>query len=401
MLTDWRRCMRMKKFIIKHRKLIAFLCLIIMVAGVFQTDIYSQAKQSTQDKIDQAEKEKENLENEQEQSQDMLTGLQIEKDSLQGQLNELNFALNDVCANLEDLEDRIMLKNKDIEDAEAALQLAIEEEEYQYSCMVIRLRAMYERNDTSTLNAILNAGSLAEMLNAADYYESVAAYDRRKLKELKEQRAYIAEEKLRLEGEYAELESLQAQAEADRERMIELIAQTQTTINTYQENIEETEAEIEAYEEAIRKKEEDLEYLYKKLEEEKRLSQLAASSSWRNISDVTFEEGDRYLLANIIYCEAGGEPYEGQVAVGAVVINRLLSSRFPDTVTGVIYAPYQFSPVASGRLAQALANNKATDSCYRAADEAMSGFSNVGSCVFFRTPIEGLTGIQIGGHIFY
>jgi len=107
------------------------------------------------------------------------------------------------------------------------------------------------------------------------------------------------------------------------------------------------------------------------------------------------------LLANLIYCEAGGEPYEGQVAVGAVVINRVLSSVFPDTVVGVIYQKKQFSPVGSGRLALALANNKATPSCYQAADEAMSGKTNVGSCLFFRTPIPGLNGIRIGGHIFY
>jgi hypothetical protein len=57
--------------------------------------------------------------------------------------------------------------------------------------------------------------------------------------------------------------------------------------------------------------------------------------------------------------------------------------------------------VASGRLDLALAANKATASCYRAADEAMSGATNVGNCLFFRTPIPGLTGTQIGGHIFY
>ena len=122
---------------------------------------------------------------------------------------------------------------------------------------------------------------------------------------------------------------------------------------------------------------------------------------WRDISEIQFEESDRYLLANLIYCEAGAEPYAGQLAVGAVVVNRVLSSVFPDTVVGVIYQKNQFSPVASGRLALALAENKATAACYKAADEAMAGQTNVGSCVFFRTPIPGLTGIKIGGHIFY
>ena len=109
----------------------------------------------------------------------------------------------------------------------------------------------------------------------------------------------------------------------------------------------------------------------------------------------------RYLLANLIYCEAGGEPYDGQLAVASVVINRVRSSVYPNTVVGVIYQNKQFSPVASGRLELALATNKATSRCYQAADEAMSGVTNVGNCVYFRTPVEGLTGINIGGHVFY
>lgn len=130
------------------------------------------------------------------------------------------------------------------------------------------------------------------------------------------------------------------------------------------------------------------------------MSQKAANATWRDISDISFEEGDRYLLANLIYCEAGGEPYDGQLAVASVVINRVRSSVYPNTVVGVIYQNKQFSPVASGRLELALAANKATSRCYQAADEAMSGVTNVGNCVYFRTPVEGLTGISIGGHIF-
>ena len=80
-----------------------------------------------------------------------------------------------------------------------------------------------------------------------------------------------------------------------------------------------------------------------------------------------------------------------------MVINRVLSSVYPNTVSGVIYQYKQFAPVLDGHLAIALANDSATAACYKAADEAMSGYTNVGRCVYFRTPIEGLTGMQIGG----
>ena len=151
----------------------------------------------------------------------------------------------------------------------------------------------------------------------------------------------------------------------------------------------------------IAKQESDIAALRKQIAEEKEKSRLAAQSTWRDISDIQFAEGDRYLLANLIYCEAGNQPYEGQVGVGAVVINRVRSAVYPDTVVGVIYQNRQFSPVASGRLALALAENRASAACYQAADAAMQGQTTVGNCVYFRTPIPGLTGLQIGGHIFY
>jgi len=121
----------------------------------------------------------------------------------------------------------------------------------------------------------------------------------------------------------------------------------------------------------------------------------------RKPAAVKGDASDATLLAALIQCEAGGESYEGKLAVGSVVMNRVYSSHFPNTVAGVIYQGGQFSPVASGRLDLALSVGRATADCYRAADEAMSGITNVGNCVYFRTPIEGLEGIQIGGHIFY
>jgi spore germination cell wall hydrolase CwlJ-like protein len=204
-----------------------------------------------------------------------------------------------------------------------------------------------------------------------------------------------------LQEERTQLEDYKLKAQAEQSRVSGLVTQTSGTIKQYANDISDAEARAQALEDQIKAQEADIKALEAKLAEEIRLSKLASQSAWRDISEVSFAEGDRYLLANLIYCEAGGEPYEGKVAVGAVVINRVLSSVYPDTVVGVIYQNKQFSPVASGRLALALANSKATAACYQAADEAMSGYSNVGNCVYFRTPIPGLSGLNIGGHVFY
>jgi spore germination cell wall hydrolase CwlJ-like protein len=85
-------------------------------------------------------------------------------------------------------------------------------------------------------------------------------------------------------------------------------------------------------------------------------------------------ERDLYLLAKIIECEARYEPYEGKVAVGAVVLNRVMSDRFPNTIEGVIFQPGQFQPVTDG----GWNSKEPSEQSYRAAMEALGGAKPVG-----------------------
>lgn len=405
---------------VKGWKKTAVLMTAVLIAGIFSADsegnsgmgfvgkeffpgtLVVSATSSTQQQINDAEQRQQQLIDQKDKNDEHLGDLQGEQKSLQKKLNNLNAQMNQVIENLESLEQQIRDKEQDIVDTQEALEEAKATEKWQYECMVERIRAMYEEmQEESYLNALLKESSIAGILNAADYIERVVEYDQKKMEEYKATRIYIEEQEARLQDEKDELEMLKAQAEAEKEKVSDLISQTSNAIANYGDQIADAEQKARELEDQIKKEEENLEELRKKLEAEMALSRAAANAAWRDISEVTFSDGDRKLLANLIYCEAGGEPYEGQVAVGSVVINRVLSSKFPNTVMGVIYQNKQFSPVASGRLALALEADKATDKCYRAADEAMAGVTNVGNCVFFRTPIPGLTGISIGGHIFY
>ncbi len=107
------------------------------------------------------------------------------------------------------------------------------------------------------------------------------------------------------------------------------------------------------------------------------------------------------LLAALIFCEAGGESYEGQLAVGAVVVNRMNSKSYPNTLKGVIYQRGQFGPASSGILAKRIGSRIVTDSCYEAAEEALNGVSNVGNLTHFQNKRCGKSGIIIGNHVFY
>ncbi len=380
------------------KTVILFMVVLLAVASVPMT---VSATSATKNEIDKTEKEKDNLQNELDKTQENLDALEGQRDTLEKELAYLNGQLTAVAAELADLETQIREKEQEIEDTQAALDEAKKTEEWQYNSMVAIVRCMFEQQEDNYLATLFSVGSFSELLNKADYIEKTVAYEQKMLKEYKENRILIEKEEARLQAEKIDLNNLILLAEAERSKVSGLISQTATSITKYADQISDAEKKALAYEAEIKKKEEDLEYLKKKLAEEIALSQAAANATWRDISEVSFAEGDVYLLANLIYCEAGGEPYAGKLGVGSVVINRVLSSKFPDSIVGVIYQGGQFSPVASGRLALALESNLANDECYRAAEEAMSGATNVGNCVFFRTPIPDLTGISIGGHIFY
>ncbi|MCR5508839.1 MAG: cell wall hydrolase [Lachnospiraceae bacterium] len=109
---------------------------------------------------------------------------------------------------------------------------------------------------------------------------------------------------------------------------------------------------------------------------------------------------DLTLLAALIQSEAGYECHEGQVAVGNVVMNRLRTGRFGNSLYSVIYAKGQFSPAGSGRVAQIIAQGPKA-SCVQAAQEAMAGTNYVGVATRFRPVSSGYQGIVIGNHVFW
>lgn len=115
-------------------------------------------------------------------------------------------------------------------------------------------------------------------------------------------------------------------------------------------------------------------------------------------STVSASNDELALMAAIIECEAGGESYEGKVAVGAVVMNRINSSRFPNSLSEVIYQRGQFSPVASGKLSRVLARGARQD-CYDAAIDVFNGANNIGNRLFFSAGSG--RGMQIGNQHFY
>ena len=120
-------------------------------------------------------------------------------------------------------------------------------------------------------------------------------------------------------------------------------------------------------------------------------------------SSSNYNSNDRYLLAKVIYAEARGESYTGQVAIGAVVLNRVEDSRFPNTIAGVIYQPWAFTAVNDGQI-----NLEPNQKAYQAADDALNGWDPTYGCVYYYNPQTATSKwifttkkvTQIGKHVF-
>ena len=107
-------------------------------------------------------------------------------------------------------------------------------------------------------------------------------------------------------------------------------------------------------------------------------------SSTNNVSKAkSTSTSDIQLMARAINGEARGEPYEGQVAVGAVILNRVKDSRFPNSISGVIYQPGAYTAVSDGQINAAISEGSTV---YKAAQDAINGWDPTSGCVYYFNP---------------
>ena len=223
-----------------------------------------------------------------------------------------------------------------------------------------------QQDETAALQAEASKAAQNEI-------EEVQAAEEAARIEAEAQAKAAAEEAAQLEAE--------AQAKAAAEEAARLEAEAQAKAAAEEAARLEAEAQAKAAEEAAR------------LAAEAQQAALAAQTAAISAEELK-------LLANIIYCEAGSESYVGKVAVGNVIMNRVKSASQPNTITEVVYAKGQFSPVRNGSLQRALSSDKADAACYQAAIEALAGAQPVGGKLFFRRN-NGRSGQVIGHHVFY
>ena len=291
----------------------------------------------------------------------------------------------------------------------------------QYNSMKLRIKYMYEKNDSSIFELILNSKSMGEFLTRTEYIQQISQYDRDMLAQLNDIYTQNKQANDALVADMNDLNSLRNEATNERNNLNTLLAQTQSQIDTTSSSITEAEKLALQYEQDLenqRIEQERAEAERARQEAEAKAAQEAqakAAQEANNTSsgvsyDVPASSGgtalahdssDLAMLAAIIECEAGNQSYQGKLAVGSVIINRVNSSRFPNSISAVIYASGQFTPVASGRFSIVLARG-ASSSCVQAAQEVLNG-NIVIDALYFHVYRSGTDtyGTVIGDHIFY
>lgn len=386
---------------------------IVLASTLFMSAGVQLYASSTQQQLNDAQQQANKVTSEIQQGKQELEKMEDERNTISGQLNKYNNQLSAAVNALNDTEFSIRAKELEIEQKLEELAKAQKIEDKQYADLMEHLKFMYESGVTqSYLNLVSEVTSLTEFMNLSEYVEQISAYDTMMLERFRATREFIQQEEAELQREHEALEVLRADQQEKRNQVNSLVNQTQSALSNKEGQISQKENEVTAQEEALEQIKDNIAELQKKLAEELAMSQAAANAEWRDISQVEFSEDDVKMLANLIYCEARGESYDGKLAVASVVVNRILSSKFPNTMAGVIYQKNQFAPVTSTRnsFVEALAYDKAANAtgCYEAAREAMSGITNVTNCVFFQTiayleKVERLHVVRytIGNHGFY
>lgn len=243
-------------------------------AGGSISDITSDSIKEKENQINQMQEEKKTLQSGLSDVQKMVQELETVKGDLQTYVTKLDANLSTIEAKIAEVKELIREKEEEIAVTTQVLEEAEETEAQQYEAMRQRIRFMYEKGSTFSMELLLSAESFGDMLNKADYIAKLSDYDRRMLEEYEATREEIEVCKASLEEEQAMLEEARAVVEQEQASLNALINEKTTQINAFEADISNKEQIIAAYEAEIKEQNETIAALEAAVaEERKRIAQ--------------------------------------------------------------------------------------------------------------------------------
>ena len=353
---------------------------------------------------------------------DTIDNLQNQTSALENELKGINQDILTLSEKISDTEMQVEILNSDIDKTQDDLEKAQKNEDQQYEDMKSRIKYMYEHGSATMLEMLFSAENMSDFLNKADFIENLSNYDRKALNNLKDVHQQIADQKADLEAQQASMKDLQNQLQTQQTQLQAKAAATSTNLN-------EVNAKLQKAKEAARQAEEARKQAEAAAKAEAATkAEAAASANKANTSSSSGNSGnsgssssgsssssggsnssgsaiasdDLTLLAAILQCEAHYD-YDSMLAVATVIMNRVYSSRFPNSIHDVIYAQGQFAPVWTGSLDRVLKQGPRSLSI-QVAQDAINGarLAAVADCYYFLyAPSTSRTGVVIGDNVFF
>lgn len=316
-----------------------------------------------------------------------------EKNAIQNEANNLKANYNDVQSTYKELKAKVDSTNAAVESASdeiATLSQQLSEAKTSQAemeqIMRLHIKYMYENGSMNMLETLLESGSLSEFIERFEYLSYIVKYDRDIMDKYKKVQEDITSKTNELTARRTELEAKSSELGRQKQELQSLVDSAGAALSDKNAELKNAQSEVDAYDKKIKE--------MKEYERQLAASNAASQEALRrqignfdNTEDTSgalegYSQDDLYLLAAIIHAEAEGEPYEGKIAVGSVVMNRVFSSKFPNTISGVVYQKNQFEPASSGRL-QLILDRGPNSDCFDAAREVLAGTRNTHRLFFW------------------
>ena len=348
---------------------------------------------------------------------DTVDSLEKQTNGLQNQLDSLNQDLTSLSAEITDLASKIEDTDASVQKAELDLAAAKLDEQLQYDAMKKRIKYMYESGNTSLLQIIFSSESMGDFLNKAEFVKNITEYDRNMLDELQQVHDLVAKKDADLKAEQASLAEMKTNLDQQEQELNDKISSTSGELQASSEALAKAKEAQAAAAAALKKKQEEEAAAAEKQKQEEAANVAASNTSGSSgntdsgssggnttitVPDTPAETTDLVLFAAILQCEAGGYNYDGILAVATVIMNRVESPLYPNTISGVVYQSGQFAPTWDGSLSRVLQSGPVS-LCYQVAQEALGGarLASVSGCYQFRSASTGMSGINVGGNVFF
>ncbi|RKM62000.1 hypothetical protein D6855_00870 [Butyrivibrio sp. CB08] len=410
-----------------RKKLVPIILLLALLVNQFSFVSYADEYSSLSDLYErEAETQAaiSNLEKQTKETKDAISALQGQKEQTQASVNNLENQKGNLQSTINGYSSKLTTLDEEISEAEEAMaevsaeivQLnnelfeAQQQEKDRYEALKKRLKNTYESGGTGGLvRVLLESKSLGELLTKSEYLNAIVRYDRQKIAEFKELQAEIEAKKKVVEEREAELDAYQEQLDEKHDELQGLTDQVKGQLSATNSSLKNEKNKLADYDSQLASLDEKMKALESQVAAaQAKLAQQIAERlalTKENLGGA-YNASDTELvwLAATIQAEADGESYTGKLGVGSVIMNRVKSSAFPNTVIGVITQNMQFASYRSGKV-ELFVERGPNSTCVRAAQEVLGG-ARIGDYLFFMTKywadyyrISSYT--MIGNHAFF